>query len=381
MDKQLADYVSSRSHLSHVLTPPKQQEPVTDKYGGVWDPKRGSMTYPENPNLGPQFKGGPEEARLKAGEDEDDEYVEAPHPGGYGQERTRSLYAPPQGQLFDPDKVPELEAHHQTPSQFAQSPQTWWHGRYTKSGKISEEGEQSGEGFHSGTKESAEERLAARYPSEVWPGHAGHLYPLRITGAVIGPHNLHVDQGYHDALGYHDRATGYLYENSSEDAGSISVGTPHRQGWMSTHREMVDQAKQEGKPVHPLIDWASQHHPEHEGEEWKHPRFGQAAEDFRIAAGYQQPASSKQGSLLDPDEEGVSHTSSRRTFQTESGHQVHVTKMHQHPILGGQWAETRVMENPDYHTWGEPMLHSYQPPKKKQIPHLGVNPPSEYEAF
>lgn len=321
----------------------------------------------DNPNLGSQFKGftgGPIEAIMRQGESEGDspeDYVQAEHPGGYGLESYPSRVAPPQGQLFDPDKVDLLEAHHQTPSQFAEDPRTWWHGRYTKSASISQEGEQSGEGFHAGTKQSAEERLAARYPSEIWPGYAAHLYPLRITGPIIGPHNIHMDQGYHAQLAEHNRAAGYLYENASEDAGSISVGAPHRQGWLSTHREMVQQAKAEGRYVHPLMEWAAEHHPEYADSPWEHPNITRNKEKY---ADYDMPAvSTEQGyqmGLFDKDEEAPEEMSTTHRFQTEGGHKVQATKMHQHPILGGQWAETRVMGNPDYHSWGHKMFGPYE---------------------
>jgi hypothetical protein len=297
-----------------------------------FDKAKGHTVYPEEgPNFSssPQFKGytgGPEEAHRRLGMHEDEDYVE-PHHEGYGQERVHDRYGVPQGQLFDPDKS-HLEAHQQTPSQFAADPRTWWHGRYTMGGRLSTLSgvgsgpgmETSGEGFHAGTREAAEERLTGRQPQDVWADHRGHLYPLRITGPVEGPENVHVDTGFHGQLGEARRhGPGYLYENMAEDPESISVGTPRRKGFLSTHREMVQAAQQRGEHVHPLIEWAARMHPEHEGEEWEHPRLAGLKKKYPDVFGH--PPDTGQMSLFDADEVAPEQRPHFfRYFKAEGGH-------------------------------------------------------------
>jgi len=115
------------------------------------------------------------------------------------------------------------------------------------------------------------------------PGMVGRLFPLRITGPVQGPEKVLEDVERHSAAG--QRQTGYLYENATEHAGSLSIATPRRVGYMSTHREMVEQAQKEGKYVHPMIAWAAKHHPEHSGWGQRSPYQLPSPEGER----YQQP--------------------------------------------------------------------------------------------
>lgn len=329
----------------------------------------------DNPNLGAQFKGytgGPEEARQKAGQEEDEDYPPmvsptwAQHPQG-----VLIPDAPEQTTVRSPSWAEQLgvdvwggkgesllEAHHQTPEQFANDPRTWWHGRYTKTGRVSDlpPEETSGEGFHSGTKQSAEERLSHRYPSEIWPGHQAHMYPLRITGPVIGTHNIHMDVGYHSGLGGPDARgrPGYLYHNESEDTGSVSLGTPNRQDFLSTHKEMVQKAQEQGKYVHPLIQWAVENHPEHTGGPWVHPNIREQEEKYRDMDTGQSPG---QMSMFDSDE--YEQNAARTSFRTAGGETVHVVKMHTHPTLGKQWQTTTSQYEPEPE-WGKKQFHDFQ---------------------
>lgn len=189
--------------------------------------------------------------------------------------------------LFDPESVARPEAHQQTPSQFAQDPRTWWHGRVTKGGpqgRLGGSGVGRGEGFHAGTEAAARQRVTANIKRRgLKEGMAGHMYPLRITGPVEGPENMQPDVTRHRELGprsygswggqsYGGRSKGYLYENAVENAGSISVGVPERKGFMSTHREMVQAAQKSGQYVHPNIEWATKGKPEHTAERILEPR-------------------------------------------------------------------------------------------------------------
>lgn len=190
---------------------------------------------------------------------------------------------PAQKSLFDPESIPPQEAHHQTPDQFAQDPRTWWHGRVTKGGPRSSLGGSTvgrGEGFHAGTYGAAEQRLKTNVGRGLKPGMAGHMYPLRITGPVDPPEESQPDVAKHVELGPRrqmswggeyvgGRKTGYLYKNETEGGGAMSVGVPKRKGFLSTQREMVGQAKKEGKFVHPNIEWAVKGHPEHTAQEIK----------------------------------------------------------------------------------------------------------------
>lgn len=209
-----------------------------------------------------------------------------PYTGGPQQakeEYQRSHYgmpAPPpspQGQLFDPKSIPMPEVHTQTPDQFARDPRTWWHGRVTRGGVRSSLGgntEGRGEGFHAGTREAAEIRLTHNIRRRgLKEGMAGHLYPLRITGDVEGPEQMREDVAKHIELGPRmsrwgqttgGRTRGYLYEQSVESPGSISVGTPApRNKFLSTYRESIKGAVKAGKRVDPTILWAAKHAPEH----------------------------------------------------------------------------------------------------------------------
>ena len=220
-------------------------------------------------NLSPaQFTGGPAEAKERHNAEEGLFQV---HP----EDRKKPEHE--QGQLFNPAHIPPQEAHHQTPEQFAGDPRTWWHGRFTAE-KSRLGGGQGKEGFHAGTEGAARTRLRANAGRRTnKEGVGGHLFPLRITGAVEGPENVHSDVPVHRELGparqmsfggqvIGGRKEGYLYKNQVEDAGSISVGVPQRKGYLSTQKEMVKQAKTEGKFVHPNIEWATSKGPEHTGE-------------------------------------------------------------------------------------------------------------------
>ena len=189
---------------------------------------------------------------------------------------------PAQKQLFHPESIPPQEAHHQTPEQFARDPRTWWHGRVTKGGPRSSLGGSTvgrGEGFHAGTEGAARQRVTTNVGRRgLGQGMAGRMYPLRITGPVDQPEEARGDMPVHYELGptryrYGEtvggRQRGYLYKNEVEGGGQVSVGVPRRKGFMSTQREMVKQAKKEGKYVHPTIDWATQKMPEHTAEEIK----------------------------------------------------------------------------------------------------------------
>jgi hypothetical protein len=270
-----------------------------------------------------------------------------------------------QGQLFDPEKIPAMEAHQQTPDQFAADPRTWWHGRVTKGGpqgRLGGSGVGRGEGFHAGTEAAARQRVGANIKRRgLKEGMAGHMYPLRITGPVEGPENLQPDVTRHRELGptrygswggqsYGGRTTGYLYENKVENAGSISVGAPQRKGFLSTHREMVQAAQQRGEKVHPLIAWAAKKAPEHTEEKIKERWSSGSAPQGRQQGLHEQfdkgegpgwsqadPRRGKAFEELYPDREKTFRTS----YTTAGGQQKHVfafsTEQPGSALLGKQW--------------------------------------------
>lgn len=273
------------------------------------------------------YTGGPAEAKERAYPD-------------------RSAYRPEpsnQGQLFSPESVPRPEAHTQTPDQFAQDPRTWWHGRVTKGGpqgRLGGSGVGRGEGFHAGTYGAAEQRVKTNVSKRgLQPGMAGRMYPLRITGSVDPPEEDQPDMSKHVTLGpsrhgswggqvYGGRKTGYLYKNEVEGGGAMSVGVPQRKGFMSTQREMVTQAKKEGKYVHPNIEWAVKGHPEHTA------AVIQGRYDNPTPAGqrYAQPMLQEQFKDTDPHKGAEiarqmypeTHGIARTSYQTEAGRTKHV---------------------------------------------------------
>lgn len=208
------------------------------------------------------FTGGPAEARSRH---------EGPTPSG----RNRVDPAD-QGQLFDPEKIPHQEAHHQSPEQFARDPRTWWHGRVmTDSPRSRLPGKPAGrdEGFHAGTEAAARQRVTYNIKRKgLKEGKVGRMFPLRITGPVRSPEEAKPDVMRHRELGAwgsHGGA-GYLYKNVVEGAeGDLSVGTPGRKGYLSTHKEMVMAAEKRGEKVNPTISWAARNAPEHTGEAMK----------------------------------------------------------------------------------------------------------------
>ena len=287
-----------------------------------------------------------------------------PYTGGPGEakeryQRTQGIPPKPpspQGQLFDKESIPLPEAHTQTPEQFAKDPRTWWHGRVTKGGPRSSLGgntEGRGEGFHAGTREAAEIRLTHNIRRRgLKPDMAGHLYPLRITGPVEGPEQMRQDVSKHIELGPRmsrwgsttgGRSRGYLYEQAVESPGSISVGTPApRKGFLSTHREMVRQAKSEGKYVHPTLEWGAMKTPEHVPDEIR-PRFyeppqhrqlglHEALVPSHVIAGAQAQkgdfaAAGEMQKQLQPPSERIE----RRSYVTESGKTQHTWR----DVVGG----------------------------------------------
>lgn len=208
---------------------------------------RSEVTYPP-------FTGGPQEA------------LERYRLNRYGMARftdarTRQL------QLFnpeDPEVVKPLEAHQQTPEQFAADPRTWWHGRVVAdepSVRLGAATSEHAEGFHAGTRTSAAERVTSNVLRRgVAPGMGPNLFPLRVTGPVDAPETPQADVSRHHAL--QARGSGYLYQNEHEDIGSMSIGVPQRRGYLSTHREMVRAAQARGEYVHPGIQQLAELHPE-----------------------------------------------------------------------------------------------------------------------
>lgn len=274
------------------------------------------------------FAGGPAEASQRAGL--------SPHRDLYAQKPQGE-----QGQLFNPESIPPQEAHQQTPDRFAQDPRTWWHGRVTKGGpqgRLGGSGIGRGEGFHAGSIGAARARVTTNVRARgVKEGMAGRLYPLRITGPVEGPENLHPDVTKHYELGPSNwrygqnvggRKSGYLYHNVVEGgSGEVSVGVPQRKGFLSTQREMVTQAQKEGKYVHPNIAWAAKG-PEHTTEKIEGRYAHPTPEDQR----YAQPMLQEQFKDTDPHKGAEiarqmypeTHGMARASYQTESGRTQHV---------------------------------------------------------
>ena len=219
------------------------------------------------------FTGGPQEATTR--------HLEHRDPDALRRRPSREeLSAGRQGQLFKPESLPMAEAHQQTPEQFGKDPRTWWHGRvmHPQAELPAKPPGSHGEGFHAGTETAARERVTHNIESiGLRGGMVGRMYPLRLTGPVSGPEEARSDVSQHKALG--SARSGYLYKNAAEDPGKLSVGTPTRKGFLSTHREMVTAAERRGENVHPSISWAAQHATEHTGEamreswqgDWKGP--------------------------------------------------------------------------------------------------------------
>jgi len=135
---------------------------------------------------------------------------------------------------------------------------------------------------------------------------------------------------------------GYLYRNEVE--GGISVGVPKRAGYLSTQREMVEAVKAQGKQVHPLIEWAIKHHPEHTGEEYPKRQIGTPG--WIPGQGWAQPGLAE--SL--PTHEGYEFQSKafpetkkteERDYVTEGGKTMKVRRYRQQgpgtALLSPQW--------------------------------------------
>lgn len=311
---------------------------------------------PPPSNLGKQFedfKGGPAEAEGRWKAERDPGALTRRAPAGTGK----------QGQLFDPQSTPLLEPHHQTPEQFAKDPRTWWHGRVTKGGPtLGGSSVGKGEGFHAGTFGAAESRVRTNIRSRgLARGYAGRMYPLRITGAVDPPEQSQPDMPKHYMLGpstyrYGEsvggRNRGYLYRNEVEGGGQLSVGVPKRKGFMSTHKEMVTEAKKSGEYVHPSIEWAAKKAPPHTGQEMleshTYARTSAAGhkqlrldEQFgsmdRGLGGMPRPAATQAYKELHPETSNMERTS----YQTEAGGTQHVHRWRDPTpgagLLGKQW--------------------------------------------
>lgn len=181
-----------------------------------------------------------------------------------------------QGQLFDPAELPSIPAHHQLPEQFAADPQTWFHARVMKEAQPKAPKGAGAEGFHAGTRLSAMQRLRFNVKRRgLKEGLVGRVFPLRATGdfeegfqrepePTKNPFRKGPGSIRHTGLGGAEK--GYRYKNAVEDEGSISIGAPQRAGFLSTHKEMVGAAKARGEYVHPNVEWAAKHYPEHTGE-------------------------------------------------------------------------------------------------------------------
>ncbi len=227
----------------------------------------------------------------------------------------------------------QVPAHHQTPEQFAADPSTWWHGRFAKSPKLTKGG--SDEGFHAGTQASASQRLRNNYGRRSGDAPA-RMFSLRLTGEMkdapispgatrsgrsMGtphwyggtPENPMPDRDKHSGLQH--RSAGYFYKNAAEDVGHISVGVPHREGFLSTHKDMVAAAQQRGDYVHPNIAWAAKKAPEHTGEDVMAYKRTTIHNDYLDGP----PA---QGSL--DLKGGAEQKMDRTSFETASGRMQHV---------------------------------------------------------
>lgn len=214
------------------------------------------------------FTGGPKEAQERV------------YPGVKEREthREERWSGHKQGQLFDPESVPHMEAHTQSPEQFARDPRTWWHGRVVseKGGRLSSNPAGRDEGFHAGSEVAARQRVTYNVKRRgLKEGKVGRMFPLRITGPVRPPEEVKPDMMRHRELGGmgSHMGAGYLYKNVVEGGESeVSVGTPTRAGFLSTHREMVTAAEKQGKKVNPVISWAARKMPQHTQEAIREPR-------------------------------------------------------------------------------------------------------------
>jgi hypothetical protein len=294
---------------------------------------------------GPQFKdytGGPEEVHT----------ADFRHRHGLGTPEAED----PEGvhpQLFHPESVAMPEAHQQTPAQFAADPRTWWHGRFTgQRSRLSVGG--SREGFHAGTQGAARHRLAANAGRRAdKPGVAGRLFPLRITGPVSGLRDepeaqkksawgkggsiVHTELGPEGEAG--KAGQGYMYRNVVE--GGISVGVPQRKGFLSTHKEMVEEAQRRGEKVHPNIAWAAKKATEHTGEVvpegWEQRRQKVQGSQMMLQEQFKDTDPHKGAEIarqMFPGSERVEH----RSYETEGGKTVHVRAYRGgDAVLGKQW--------------------------------------------
>jgi len=279
------------------------------------------------------FTGGPEEASTA--------HFRTRH--GLGTPEEEDPYGDHQQHLFDKESVPRPEAHQQTPEQFAADPRTWWHGRVTKGGPQGRLGGSTvgrGEGFHAGSEGAARQRVTTNVGRGLKEGMAGRMYPLRITGPVEGPENIHPDMKKHVDLGPRHfnwgspvggRTTGKLYHNVAEGGSyEVSVGVPSRKGFMSTQREMVAGAKKEGRYVHPNIEWAVKNQPEHTSERIV-PRFHDPSPEGQRYARQTLP-----GTDTTPRAEPIE----RHSYQTEEGGTQHVWRYTDQGTLGKQFGRT-----------------------------------------
>lgn len=255
-----------------------------------------------------------------------------------------------QGQFFDPNRIARPEPHQQTPAQFAADPRSWWHGRYQKGPRLTKGG--SNEGFHAGTLASATKRLEANYGRRSGETPA-RLFPTRLVGKMgpqeqapstnslfrgggpeptrgSSPEEPGFDRQRHSGLAY--RSRGYFYKNEVEDPGHISVGVPKREGFLATHRELVEHAQSEGKFVHPNIAWAAKKMPQHTGVDamaYKRRRPGDESRQMNLAQSIQgTPAEGEVRARMFAEERGTQ----RHSYTTESGQTHHVVKR-----PGGDW--------------------------------------------
>jgi hypothetical protein len=247
---------------------------------------------------------------------------------------------PGQGQLLDPNKVARPEPHQQTPAQFAADDRSWWHGRYAKSPRLTKGG--SDEGFHAGSRGSAVKRLEANYGRRSGDAPA-RMFPLRMvgktadrklygrgygsgydTGQGAAPETPAPDSQKHVGLG--SSARGYFYKNEVEDAGHISVGAPRREGFLATHRDLVEHAQSEGKFVHPNVAWAAKKMPEHTGEDvmaYKRRRPGDESRQMSLDHAATNLADGVRAELrMLPSKE-----TQRRSYNDEGGNVHHVYKL------------------------------------------------------
>lgn len=138
--------------------------------------------------------------------------------------------APLNGQqfLFNPTTdVPLKQPHQMKPLEFANHPDTVWHGSDTNNFedlRRSRVGPSDGDlGFHVGTLRAATDRLRSRKSSTF----EGSVHPVRLAQEMRNSPDNPIDDWGND---WDDRhAEGYYYRNDHEDPGSISavVESPH----------------------------------------------------------------------------------------------------------------------------------------------------------